>query len=60
MSKTILAPRSGKRRTAQSISLHQTLASPLILPADPHGVHPIIEARARAAGLPFPNVAADI
>lgn len=36
------------------------LTLPLILPADPHGVRPIIEARARACGYPAPNVVADI
>jgi len=33
---------------------------PLILPAPPHGVRPIIEAAARQAGLAAPNVVADI
>ncbi len=42
------------------ISLKAALAHPLILPAPPHGVRPIIEAAARAAGLPPPTVAADI
>lgn len=44
----------------QRIGLREALAVPLILPAQPHGVRPIIEAAARAAGLPPPRVAADI
>jgi LysR family nitrogen assimilation transcriptional regulator len=42
------------------VSLKKALALPLILPADPHGVRPIIEAKARAYGYPTPNVVADI
>lgn len=42
------------------IGLKQALAQPLILPASPHGVRPIIEAAAQAAGLPPPQVFADI
>lgn len=44
----------------RSLSLRQALAQPLILPASPHGVRPIIEAAAAAAGLPPSRVEADI
>lgn len=47
-------------RAGRSLSLKQALAQPLILPASPHGVRPIIEAAAAAAGLPPPRVEADI
>jgi LysR family nitrogen assimilation transcriptional regulator len=42
------------------ISLRDALRLPLILPASPHGVRPIIEAAAKQAGLAAPNVIADI
>ncbi|MFY7905788.1 MAG: LysR substrate-binding domain-containing protein, partial [Burkholderiaceae bacterium] len=42
------------------LTLKQALARPLILPANPHGVRPVIEAAALRAGLPAPNVEADI
>lgn len=48
------------RRAKASITLQQALALPLILPAPPHGVRPIIEAAARQHGLPPPKVVADI
>lgn len=44
----------------KAVSLKQALALPLILPAHPHGVRPIIEEAARGHGLPPPNVVADI
>lgn len=47
-------------RGSRSLSLKQALAEPLILPAQPHGVRPIIERAAEAAGLPPPQVYADI
>ena len=47
-------------RAGRSLSLRQALAQPLILPASPPGVRPIIEAAATAAGLPPPRVEADI
>lgn len=47
-------------RQAQSITLQQVLALPLILPASPHGVRPIIERAAAQAGLASPQVFADI
>ena len=42
------------------ISLHEALGMPLILPARPHGVRPIIENAAARAGYAEPNVVADI
>jgi LysR family transcriptional regulator, nitrogen assimilation regulatory protein len=50
---------AGKARKTR-ITLKQALAKPLTLPASPHGVRPIIEAAAAAAGLPAPVVEADI
>lgn len=47
-------------RPQASVTLQQALMLPLILPAKPHGVRPIIEAAARAHGLSGPNVIADI
>lgn len=44
----------------RSIPLKQALQMPLILPAHPHGVRPIIEKTARSLGLPPPRVIADI
>lgn len=44
----------------RSLSLQEALALPLILPAAPHGVRPIIERAASEAGLSAPNVVADI
>ena len=46
--------------TRRSVSLGDALRSPLILPAQPHGVRPIIEMAAARAGLPPANVIADI
>ena len=43
-----------------SISFRDALAKPLILPAQPHGVRPLIEQQAAQAGLLAPNVVADI
>lgn len=45
---------------SRPLSLKQALARPLILPAHPHGVRPLIEAAATRAGLPAPRVEADI
>ncbi|QDL53692.1 LysR substrate-binding domain-containing protein [Rhodoferax aquaticus] len=47
-------------RVAKSITLKKALALPLILPADPHGVRPTIEAAARKRAYPPPHVVADI
>jgi LysR family transcriptional regulator, nitrogen assimilation regulatory protein len=48
------------RPRKKSVTLGAALALPLILPAPPHGVRPIIEQAAREQGLPPPNVVADI
>lgn len=47
-------------RKVHSIPLKKALALPLILPADPHGVRPTIEAAARKRGYAPPQVVADI
>ena len=44
----------------QPMNLDSALRLPIILPAPPHGVRPIIERAAREHGLPAPNVVADI
>lgn len=51
-------PKPGHRPSG--IALRQALLQPLILPARPHGVRPLIEAAAQQAGLAAPNVVADI
>jgi len=57
----LIAPvEPNRRRPPASISLKKALSLPLILPADPHGVRPIIDAAARQGGHPPPNVIADI
>lgn len=56
----LISPASAPDRPATSVSLQQALMLPLILPAKPHGVRPIIEAAARAHGFSGPNVTADI
>lgn len=48
------------RTLSRPLSLKQALARPLILPARPHGVRPLIEAAAARAQLPAPQVDADI
>lgn len=47
-------------RPASPPDLAAALRLPLILPAAPHGVRPLVDAAARAAGLAAPNVIADI
>lgn len=47
-------------RIKTSVSFREALSHPLILPAQPHGVRPIIENAALKAGLSPPNVVADI
>lgn len=47
-------------RPLRTVALKKALALPLILPAHPHGVRPIVEEAARRHGLPPPNVVADI
>lgn len=51
---------SKAKRKPAAITLRKALARPLILPADPHGVRPIIEAAARQRGYAAPRVVADI
>ena len=53
----LIEPASVSRpgRRGRTLTLQQALAQPLILPASPHGVRPIIEAAAAAAGLPPPR-----
>lgn len=45
---------------APTVTLREVLSMPLILPAHPHGVRPLIEAAARRAGCAQPQVFADI
>lgn len=49
-----------RRDSASPLNLKQALSQPLILPASPHGVRPVIEQAALQAGLPPPQVEADI
>jgi LysR family nitrogen assimilation transcriptional regulator len=56
----IFQPESPTAHNKASVTFREALSRPLILPAQPHGVRPIIEAAALKAGLPPPNVAADI
>ena len=56
----IFQPQASTVQSKNSVSFREALSRPLILPAQPHGVRPIIEAAAFQAGLPPPNVAADI
>jgi len=56
----LISPTSAPDRPAGAVTLQQALRLPLILPANPHGVRPIIESLARQQGLPAPNVIADI
>ncbi|MCB1932068.1 MAG: LysR family transcriptional regulator [Candidatus Accumulibacter sp.] len=56
----LISPASAADRPQTAVTLRQALLLPLILPANPHGVRPIIEAAARAQGLPAPKVMADI
>ncbi|HMN94199.1 MAG TPA: LysR substrate-binding domain-containing protein [Hydrogenophaga sp.] len=56
----LIEPATSRPAARAALSLKQALAEPLILPAQPHGVRPIIESAAAAAGLPPPQVYADI
>ena len=56
----IFQPADHAGRVRASVSFREALSRPLILPAQPHGVRPIIEAAAVQAGLQPPNVMADI
>ena len=56
----LIEPAQADKPSADRIKLKQALALPLVLPARPHGVRPIIEAAALKAGLAAPQVEADI
>lgn len=56
----LISPADAPDAPSGPISLRDALHLPLILPASPHGVRPIIEAAAKQAGLAAPNVVADI
>ncbi|MDE2440830.1 MAG: LysR family transcriptional regulator [Betaproteobacteria bacterium] len=56
----LISPTEAPDAPSGPVSLREALRLPLILPAPPHGVRPIIEAAARIAGLTAPNVVADI
>lgn len=56
----LISPASAPDRPQAAVSFQQALLLPLILPANPHGVRPIIEELARTHGLQEPNVIADI
>lgn len=56
----LISPADAPDAPRGPISLRDALRLPLILPASPHGVRPIIEAAAKQAGLAAPNVVADI
>jgi LysR family nitrogen assimilation transcriptional regulator len=53
-------PRARARTPTAPVTLKQALSRPLILPASPHGVRPLIEQAAARAGWPSPPVEADI
>lgn len=56
----LISPANAADAPSGPIPLRDALRMPLILPASPHGVRPIVEAAARQAGLAAPNVIADI
>ncbi len=56
----IFQPLDSKASGKRSVGFREALSRPLILPAQPHGVRPIIVEAALKAGLPPPNVTADI
>lgn len=56
----LISPASAPDAPKAPVSLGEALRLPLILPASPHGVRPIVEVAARKAGLAAPNVVADI
>lgn len=56
----LISPADAPDAPCGPISLRDALRLPLILPASPHGVRPIVEAAAKQAGLAAPNVVADI
>ncbi len=56
----LIEPARPGKKAPRRITLKQALSRPLVLPASPHGVRPIIEAAASQAGLASPQVEADI
>jgi LysR family transcriptional regulator, nitrogen assimilation regulatory protein len=56
----LIEPAVAGKKPPRRITLKQALSRPLVLPANPHGVRPIIEAAALQAGLASPQVEADI
>lgn len=56
----LISPTDAPDAPSGPISLRDALRLPLILPASPHGVRPIVDAAAKQAGLAAPNVVADI
>jgi LysR family nitrogen assimilation transcriptional regulator len=56
----LIQPAQAGKKAPRRITLKQALSRPLVLPASPHGVRPIIEAAALQAGLAAPQVEADI
>lgn len=56
----LISPAEAPDAPRGPISLRDALRLPLILPASPHGVRPIVETAAKQAGLAAPNVVADI
>lgn len=56
----LIEPAMPGKKPQRRITLKQALSRPLVLPASPHGVRPIIEAAALKAGLAAPQVEADI
>lgn len=56
----LISPAGAADRPNAPPDLATALRLPLILPAAPHGVRPLVDAAARTAGLAAPNVIADI
>ena len=56
----LIEPALQGKKPPRRMTLKQALGWPLVLPASPHGVRPIIEAAALQAGLASPQVEADI
>jgi LysR family nitrogen assimilation transcriptional regulator len=56
----LIEPAQPGKKAPRRVTLKQALSRPLVLPAIPHGVRPIIEAAALQAGLASPQVEADI
>ena len=56
----LISPGDAEQCPSTALPLAEALQFPLILPAAPHGVRPIIERAAQQAGLAAPRVIADI